>query len=53
MIDDNTITSLNEQNDMDNDPTLRYFTAIRQQEPEYADITPQNGMKSVVSLASI
>jgi hypothetical protein len=38
MTHDNTLTSLNEQDNMDNDPTLQYFTAIRHQEPEYEDI---------------
>jgi hypothetical protein len=38
MAHDNTLTSSNEQDPMTNDPTLRYFTAIRQQEPEYEDI---------------
>jgi hypothetical protein len=34
MTNDNTVTPFNEQNNMKNDPTLRYFTAIRQEEPE-------------------
>jgi hypothetical protein len=35
MTHNNTLTSVNEQDFMDNDPTLQYFTAIRHQEPEY------------------
>jgi hypothetical protein len=38
MTQDNTLTSIHEQDYMDNDPTLQYFTAIRHQEPEYEDL---------------
>ena len=35
MANDNASTSLIEQEKIENDQTLRYFTAIRLQEPEY------------------
>ncbi len=35
MTHDNTLTSVDEQDYSDNDPTLQYFTASRHQEPEY------------------
>jgi hypothetical protein len=34
MADDTTFTHMNEQENMENNTTLRYFTEIRQQEPE-------------------
>jgi len=35
MTNDTTFTTLSEQQNMDDETTLRYFTGIRQQEPEY------------------
>jgi hypothetical protein len=34
MTDDTTFTHMSEQENMENNTTLGYFTAIRQQEPE-------------------
>ena len=35
MTNDIPLTPLTRQEDMANNPTLRYFTEVRQQEPEY------------------
>ncbi len=44
MSHDNTLTSLNQQDSMETNPILQYFTANRHQEPEYEDT---NSFKSV------
>jgi len=46
MTNDNTLTSLNQQDNMDNHPTLQYFTAIRHQEPEYEDTNSIQNFRS-------
>lgn len=38
MTHEKTLKTMNPSNLVDNDPILQYFTAIRQQEPEYEHI---------------